>query len=465
MILDYIELPVSKKDFTISKINGIDYNANIGNFSKHLDKNGYTIISYTIKFYSHLLPKCLETGEITDNKITGYWNRYIPLQKKYTELSFKVKMLENAVDRIKIDEPEYYTRYIDFKYWISTGIKLSESMHIISRFISGNRSTKLYRRLSESFYDSTWTTENKNKMINSILQGNNPVFYSKWTRKGIEQRGGQYSNECIEYYKNRPTVFRDVLVQKRNSERRAAKYNQTERRIFSVRCIEYWLSRGYNHDEAVLRVQEIQKNNTIDSIKRRYNCTEQEALNIQTEIYNRRSDTFSLKSAAEISDINRRKDSGSFEYCLRKCNFDESSAKKLFMELKQKRCIPLGRASKESLRYFIPLYKYLRNNGIDKSDIYWGISGSNEYWLRDVNNNLFFMYDFTILSHKLIIEYDGIRWHNDKEKDDIKEQLAINNGFSIFRIKSEWSEKEKFDYINKILNEKIQIIDPNRGVI
>ena len=113
------------------------------------------------------------------------------------------------------------------------------------------------------------------------------------------------------------------------------------------------------------------------------------------------------------------------------------------------------------------MYKHLRKNGIDKSDIYWGIQGSNEYRLYDINKKIFFMYDFTVLSHKLIIEYDGIRWHTEmnKEQDDFKEQFAKMNGFDVFRIKSEWTSEHKFNVINKIIYEKIQIINPNWGTI
>ena len=42
------------------------------------------------------------------------------------------------------------------------------------------------------------------------------------------------------------------------------------------------------------------------------------------------------------------------------------------------------KASKESLLVFIPLYKWLRkNNIIEKKEIFLGVSGSKEFYLRD----------------------------------------------------------------------------------
>jgi very-short-patch-repair endonuclease len=77
------------------------------------------------------------------------------------------------------------------------------------------------------------------------------------------------------------------------------------------------------------------------------------------------------------------------------------------------------------------------------------------------------MYDFTILSHKIIFEYDGIHWHGEHtiDKDRIKEELAIQNNFSIIRIRSDWSDKKKYYKINKIIYEKIQINNPDWGII
>jgi len=66
-------------------------------------------------------------------------------------------------------------------------------------------------------------------------------------------------------------------------------------------------------------------------------------------------------------------------------------------------------ASKYSLRVFIPLYKYLRKNGIGRDDIFFGISGSQEWFLGDKEK--FYVYDFVVKSKKVILEFNGEHVH------------------------------------------------------
>ena len=72
-----------------------------------------------------------------------------------------------------------------------------------------------------------------------------------------------------------------------------------------------------------------------------------------------------------------------------------------------------GFVSKESIRFFIPLYKYCRKLGIPRKDIYFGIKGSREFFIRDalLEHNGGGFYDFCIPNLKLIMEYHGVFWH------------------------------------------------------
>ena len=116
-----------------------------------------------------------------------------------------------------------------------------------------------------------------------------------------------------------------------------------------------------------------------------------------------------------------------------------------------------GRASKESLKIFIKCYKYLRRNGFSLSDIFWGISGSKEYFIR--NNSIIKFYDFCVPKLKVIIEYNGSYYHPRKvdidnnntnfvncknveevfnlyNKDQEKIKLAENSGYKVLQL---WS--------------------------
>jgi hypothetical protein len=106
-----------------------------------------------------------------------------------------------------------------------------------------------------------------------------------------------------------------------------------------------------------------------------------------------------------------------------------------------------GSVSKESKQFFVPLYKILRKTGIEKSDIYWGLS--REWCIQDTNKKPHF-YDFTIKSKRIIIEYHGIFWHPTEDddpnewknpfisyddalkRDAYKRNLAKERGFTLF---------------------------------
>lgn len=125
--------------------------------------------------------------------------------------------------------------------------------------------------------------------------------------------------------------------------------------------------------------------------------------------------------------------------------------------------VPIGKASKESMVVFKDLIEYLIDNNFEYDDIYIGMDNKNEFFLRE-NNDLFF-YDFTILSKKIIIEYNGIlfhpknensNWINPFNKEDSKKafdrqkkkiELAKKNNFKVLEI---WSDE---DYnLEKCLN-------------
>jgi hypothetical protein len=215
------------------------------------------------------------------------------------------------------------------------------------------------------------------------------------------------------------------------------------------------MEHGFDLNESVRKVQEIQKNNSLENIQKRHGCSLVEARDIQHQIYKNRSETLNKLPKQELLRIFKSQDSGSFEYCLKKCNYDFKLAEEMYQKLARKRCVPFANASKESLRYFIPLYKKLRASGILREDIYFGVDGSEEYFIYNKKSRKIYFYDFTILSKKIIIEYDGVYWHSDissKNADLIKENLAKECGFKLFRIPSEIKYEQKQKIIQEVID-------------
>ena len=83
-------------------------------------------------------------------------------------------------------------------------------------------------------------------------------------------------------------------------------------------------------------------------------------------------------------------------------------------------------------------------------------------------------YDFCVKEAKSILEYDGSRWHPTEEqakelkneimeitgltysqkykKDQVKLKMAIDRGFKVFLVRSDFTAQQKSDIINEFIN-------------
>jgi hypothetical protein len=180
------------------------------------------------------------------------------------------------------------------------------------------------------------------------------------------------------------------------------------------------------------------------------------------------------KAIKLYSESNLKKDSMSIKFFLKKTNGDLELAQKMQIKEIKKRNVSFFCASKESLRYFIPLYRYLRKYKIERNDLFVGVDGSYEYLLHNVERNLTYGYDFTIKTLNIIFEYHGEKFHPNIEKytyqelkenkfgkyfnldldreikkDLEKKELAIKNGFKYVAL---WSSDSDEINKNKIIN-------------
>ena len=84
--------------------------------------------------------------------------------------------------------------------------------------------------------------------------------------------------------------------------------------------------------------------------------------------------------------------------------------------------VSLGKASKQSLKIFSPLYEKYK----DTVGIYLGVSDNQEYFLR--NDKTLYFYDFTIPELKIIIEFNGSGFHPNTSiltENEIQEWRAL----------------------------------------
>lgn len=451
------KLDIPKELFLCSKIDGKTYK-DVGNFSKHLIKHNLTIESYTIKYHNDLLPDCLISGDKSDWKLKGYWDRWFCLKKEFKKSYTKLLLIENKINKVK--NTPYYSEYLSLDYWEG---RMSMEKYIELMYFLFNTDTSYYKRLCYNWYEHDgyrhYTREFIDRYIQSLLDMH-PIKPPHGQSVESFMEMGNSEEKSVELFNvwraNFNSSFKRSDIQKHNNELKLKKYSKLELRRFNTRCVEYWLSRGYSLLESIDKISKLQQTNTVESISFRYKCSTKEARDIQISLYNKRKTTFSEKSKEELERIYKSQDAGSMEYCLKKCDYDLKIAENLYKKLLISRTIPFGHASRESLKYFIPLYKFLRRIGIRREDIYFGIGGNKEYFIYDTNLKKIKFYDFTIRSKKLMIEYDGVYWHKNSSADDsYKDDLAIRSGFKILRVKSD--DKCIFEKINNFIYETLQI--------
>jgi hypothetical protein len=263
---------------------------------------------------------------------------------------------------------------------------------------------------------------------------------------------------------------------------------------------EYWLERGFSEEDSLNKVKEYQKENSDKFVKKILENPENYTDRTETQLnywikkgYDLDNSREKLKQRQDTTSIefhHKRygEEDGSVRYNKRITNIAYNSSRKFYVDkygiiegnklydvILHKRIVPICRASKESFYFLKNIYKYLRKNGIEKSDIYWGVGHSNE-WFINKGSNLFF-YDFTVPKLNIIIEYHGKMFHPNPEKvsdkeswkclysglpydivlknDLIKKQIAIDKGYEYLVVYSDDNLHLKINEIIKKIGKKI----------
>lgn len=294
-------------------------------------------------------------------------------------------------------------------------------------------------------------------------------------------------------------------IQRSNSA--IASKRRKEEPFYVPTQLEYYIQQGYNEQEAILLRSERQKTFGLQQCITKHGKVEGERIFQERQL--KWQHTLASKPVEEIKAINKRKDSSTIEWALRKSNNNIELAKILYRERgkgkdsasfewamksangdieKAKNIYELrnksskkGRyyhrpfVSKESLRVLKPLYKKLRKEtSLGRNDIFWGILGSREYKIINEDHTSVYSYDFTILPLKIIIEYNNVMFHPRQEtcnwshpydiqltreeailKDNVKKETAIKNGFTVLEIwndeNTECKLREIFEYVKSLL--------------
>ncbi len=296
------------------------------------------------------------------------------------------------------------------------------------------------------------------KLYNEMLQKNRIFTNGKWTEQELTEHRKKVSEKFKENNKLR---------------------SKEEKRAQSWGCIEFWLKKGFSKEEAQIKINE--KSEYLRETTKWSNgssTVSPENSNVCIEYwikrygeiegpirYRKRQITFNLEICIEkygIEDgIKRWKERQ--EKWLKTLNEKPEEEK---LEILKRKLTPFGKASKSSLKLFLPLINDILNeNLVSYDEIFIGFDDKKEYFLIQDKQIKFF--DFCIPSIKIIIEFHGLLFHYDELIDDIpnnifnldvnliktndilKEKFAINNGFDYITI---WENEDLNDARRKCLD-------------
>lgn len=325
----------------------------------------------------------------------------------------------------------------------------------------------------------------------------------KFTKQYWVQRGWSEDDAIIlkEKFKRKlpPGPMQVEFWTKKINPNTCLKYTEDEAKykIKSQRPInkEYWIAKGYSTDDAIKKVVDVQQKNGRKWQEKNKVDPKLDRTHSQLLYWVNKHDMSIAEAKIKLKDVQNTigldarinkygeiegkvqydKTCGKLSFAGTMAGYIKRYGPELGPELHKEKtikCCTNNRVSKESIQFFLPIYKFFRNSGIKRNEIYWGISGSSEYFLHEKYNNKIFWYDFTIPKLKLIIEFHGTRYHpnpnwdkhkwnkwelfghnaNEKREFDIfKKTLAEKNGYTLIEI---WSD-EKYNFDKNILSKFI----------
>ncbi len=279
----------------------------------------------------------------------------------------------------------------------------------------------------------------------------NPLCVEYWMNKGYSEEESKEKIVQRQKYSTKFVKKRGVCDKKTMANKIGEENIELFFRKKSRYCIEYWTSRGYSEEDGKKKISELQSkyskiaNGDIEKVKQRsWRCPE----------YWVRVSGCTIEEARDI--ISEKQVFFSKEKCIEK--YGEKEGLKRWEERQEKWQNTLHNSeklhvgfSKISQDLFDKILSFYKEE--EKDYVFYG-SKNHEYCLREGNIN--YIYDFTDLNKRKIIEFQGDIYHanplifeetdnpnpfkKDKtskdlwEFDEKKKKVAIDNGFSYLAI-------------------------------
>jgi len=286
---------------------------------------------------------------------------------------------------------------------------------------------------------------------NKIITPPKKEFVRSWLEEKYTNFEPNFLDELIDRF------FKTIDTHTEYSKKKSIKYIQDNllkwSRIYRKQELSYWTNRGWSED----------KSNDKRVVRNKDWYIKEYGEEGGLKLYNERCKNISKNCGHSLEKYISRygEEEGKLKWDKYKINYMNSIA------------------SKESLLVFDVITDWLISLGLDKNDIYVGKRGSKEYFLN--NNGSFYLYDFTIRSERLIIEYNGVNWHANPNwsnevlvewkhpfSDETYEEninnynkkidTACNNGFKVLTLWSDVSLEENLKISKDFIIKNIKIL-------
>ena len=270
--------------------------------------------------------------------------------------------------------------------------KNKTEINLILREFRKNHSFKAVGKFTSLYWEQRgWTKKESlaKRKEKKCGDSGSPMQIKFWVNKINKKTGNLYTEEEAKYkIKSQRKFNKEYWIERGKSENNSIEFAKKEQlenakkatdkakkdpNFYKNRTwnqIKYWVDKeGITEDAAIKKISDLQRKNDINILMKKHGDIEGRKIydNICKKLaYSHSIDGYIERYGEKIGNIKYAED--------------------IF-----KKTINIGHTSRESILFFIPLYKELRKY-MGRDDIKWGIQGSKEFFIWDnTQKRIFFM--------------------------------------------------------------------------
>lgn len=358
--------------------------------------------------------------------------------------------------------PKFLKKFLESHYNISLagGPNPGQSRYWIVRGFSTEEAEILKKDISSKYACNSIDAIMKRHNVD-ITTAN--IMKKEMTDKGINTLNEKYTANELTIINSKKQITLENMITKYGKEEGTIRYNNCIDKRKDSNTLDGYIKR-YGEEQGTIMhtnfISHMENIHTLESHIERYGKEE------GTIRYNETSRKKSYSSTIDFYIEKYGETEGTIKFNERQEKWQTSLNKTMVNSRTPNKRF---RASKESLAFLIPIYKFIRKNGINKENIYIGAGGRREY-IKTYKSTIV-AYDFVVEPLKLVIEYDGAAFHpksiNEENwihpyhkegpeqyyiKDQEKKEFMVNKGFKYFVIRSDDTGIIKQEKTQDIIN-------------